>query len=358
MLLEHENMFLDGPIAVLKAIKDLWHAHPDTCIDVSSADIIQFAIFFATNRQKYSPGLDYIKWKTLFTTFEWGRPDEKKCFTDWTLNLPGFEFGKGGYGFGITYDNPVRCQASGQEIEQKMMGLNGFSKSEATVLIGAHTIGEIRGTFPGFEGPWVYNGHDNATPEGPVFDNEFFRYIVQETAANDVVTFANNFNPPFEHDKETWWRDDDFNGLNHLDTDMVLAFPPHPAGAYPDYSVHSNDFSSDNELFLKSFFKALDKMSKLGVTVPLFPATPDCACGKMDESDFKEVLNGIGIDLHPLLEAIGKAEAEAEETKKKIHAEFREDIVRLTVSIEEAKRLLDGSQKAESDIIKERGGSK
>mmetsp|Transcript_3403 Transcript_3403/g.7549 ORF Transcript_3403/g.7549 Transcript_3403/m.7549 type:complete len:502 (-) Transcript_3403:119-1624(-) len=351
MLLQHENFFLDGPIAVLKAIKELWHDHPETCIDVSSADIIQFAIFFATTRQKYAPGLDYEKWKTLLTAFEWGRPDETECLTDWTWNLPGFEFGKGGYG-GLPYHDPLRCQASGQEIKEKMMGRNGFSQSEATVLIGAHTIGEIRGTFPGLQAPWVYNGRDNYTPEGPMFDNEFFRYIIHEPIESNVFDFSSNFQP-FETDFSTWFRDDDFNGtpLNHLDTDVVLAFPPHPAGAYPDYSVDSSAFSVDNDLFLKAFFAALDKMSKLGVTVPLFPATPECACGEIDESDFDEVLNATGIDLPPLLEAIGQAEADAEETKKKIHAEFRQDIVRLTVSVEEAKRMLELAEKAEAGVI-------
>ncbi len=110
-----------------QAIKAFWHAHPETCIDVSSADIIQFAIFFATTRQKLTPGLDYDKWKTLLTTFEWGRPDEEECLTDWTFNLPGFELGKGGY-VALPYHHPNRCTASGQEIKEKMMGRNGFSR--------------------------------------------------------------------------------------------------------------------------------------------------------------------------------------------------------------------------------------
>ncbi len=102
---------------------------------------------------------------------------------------------------------------------------------------------------------------------------------------------------------------------------------------------------------LSQFFAALDKMSKLGVTVPLFPASPDCACGEIDESDFQDVLDGTGIDLPPLLDAIGEAEAAAEETKKKIQAEFRKDIIRLTVSVEEARLLVENAEKAEADLV-------
>lgn len=122
-----------------QAIKALWHAHPETCIDVSSADIIQFAIFFATTRQKLTPGLDYDKWKTLLTAFEWGRPDEEECLTDWTFNLPGFELEKGGYSH-FLYDHPNRCVFSGQEIKQKMMDRNGFTKCKYHTNFSFHCL--------------------------------------------------------------------------------------------------------------------------------------------------------------------------------------------------------------------------
>ncbi len=68
-----------------------------------------------------------------------------------------------------------------------------------------------------------------------------------------MFDFSYNFQP-FETDFSTWFRDEDFKGtpLDHLDTDVVLAFPPYPAGAYPDYSVDSSAFSVDNALFLKA----------------------------------------------------------------------------------------------------------
>lgn len=44
---------------------------------------------------------------------------------------------------------------------------------EATVLLGAHTIGQIRVEFGDeLAGPWVPGGKDDATENGPIFNNE------------------------------------------------------------------------------------------------------------------------------------------------------------------------------------------
>jgi hypothetical protein len=58
----------------------------------------------------------------------------------------------------------------------------------------------------------------------------------------------------------------------HLDTDITLAFQPLGPAAHP-FSIKMHQFANSNNQFLQEFFKALDKMSKLGVTAPLFPAT-------------------------------------------------------------------------------------
>ena len=61
--------------------------------------------------------------------------------------------------------------------------------------------------------------------------------------------------------------------INFLDTDITLAFPPLAPAAHPDYSIDTQYFAASNEAFLEEFFAALQKMSKLGVMVSLFPAT-------------------------------------------------------------------------------------
>jgi hypothetical protein len=190
--LEPENNFLDLPLNTLLDIKLAWQAHPLTCIKVSSADLIQFAGFFVTIRQKDTPESltsgsvsANAKRMTLKNDFVWGRPDEDNCDVAWTDNLPEF----------ITPSTvggtiPARCTGAGGEIKSKMMDRNGFTAGEkrccwitlllllttlfvqceigncvlsrtrsqsflffmltaeeATALIGAHSIGSTRHIF-------------------------------------------------------------------------------------------------------------------------------------------------------------------------------------------------------------------
>ena len=74
---------MNDPLNHLEAIKNNWHSHPDTCINVSSADMLQFAMFFAVVRQSNmieplnlaTPNV-IAKRNLLKTGFAWGRPDE------------------------------------------------------------------------------------------------------------------------------------------------------------------------------------------------------------------------------------------------------------------------------------------
>ena len=97
---------------------------------MSSADIIQFAAFFAVVRQSNGQGLTPAKRDILIgntpivgiVVFQWGRPDEAACDLDWTLNLPEFSPGSGSI--------PDRCTAASGEIKEKMMDRNGFTASK------------------------------------------------------------------------------------------------------------------------------------------------------------------------------------------------------------------------------------
>merc|ERR1712127_981085 len=141
-----------------------------------------------------------------------------------------------------------------------------MGKEEATALIGAHTIGLLRNTFGSFGGPWVPSGADNATPEGPIMNNEFHDFLKNGIAQNNVADFVSNPLPsvaPFTIVFPDWFKDQPMN-RNHLDTDVVLAFPSN--GAHPDYAPATAAFANDNAVFLSKFFQALQKMSSLGVT--------------------------------------------------------------------------------------------
>jgi hypothetical protein len=66
---------------------------------------------------------------TLKDNFNWGRPDEDEsnCDVAWTDNLPGFSTAANAACSGAII---CRCTAAGDEIEEKMMKRNGFSKGK------------------------------------------------------------------------------------------------------------------------------------------------------------------------------------------------------------------------------------
>ena len=294
MRLEDENDFLDPPLNTLMAIKNQWVNHPLTCIKISSADMLQFAAFFATVRQSIMPESLFsgtasaiAKRDRLKTEFLWGRPDEVKCDIMWVDNLPSVPPGGGGI--------PGRCTAAGVEIKKKMMDRNGFTAEEATVLMGAHSIGLTRNIFgPALAGPWVDSGRDNFTPFGGVFGNSFHDFLITTVVENDAISFAMNV-APFDDPTgifPNWFRDFSAD-INHLDTDITLAFP-NLNPSHPDFSTFTSSFASDNTHFLKVFFLALEKMGQLGVKAKLSLATKcDDPC-KKNEGELAETI----LDIH------------------------------------------------------------
>ena len=262
MRLEKENDSLDLALEPLKIIQETWKGR------ASSADLIQFAGFFAVIRQRGKPGLTASKRMELEEIFEWGRADELNCETSWTLNLPGFQLD-----VDDPTDIPLRCRMAGSEIKNKMMDRNGFTAFEATALIGAHTIGLTRHVFTDqLAGPWAENGHDEATNEGPVFDNGFHSFLIHDVAAKSAEEFADQ-RDPFTTDFPTWFRFDE-GDINHLDTDIVLAFPAQDTSIHPDYHAFTTRFANDGPFFIESFMKAFQKMSRLGVRQRLVPSIP------------------------------------------------------------------------------------
>ena len=96
-----------------------------------------------------------------------------------------------------------------------MIETNGFTASEATALCGAHTIGFVRNSFgPSLAGPWVLTGADEATANGPVFDNSYHDFLINTIAEDTSSAFANN-TAPFDRLFPDWFRDE-ANGLDQL----------------------------------------------------------------------------------------------------------------------------------------------
>jgi catalase (peroxidase I) len=268
-----ENHSLDLAIDTLRFIEGRMINATVDSIRLSSADLIQFAGFFVAVRQRGTPGLDFRKRRELRTNFQWGRLDETNCQARWTENLPGFELNA------EATNIPQRCRFAGREIRVKMMDRNGFTAREATALIGAHTIGLTRNVFgPDLAGPWVETGADDATPQGPVFDNGYHKFLIDSIPASTVGEFAaTQF--PFDQTFPTWFRAN-VTDLNYLDTDIVLGFPSQNTLVHPHYDTFSREFAGSNTEFIDSFMAALDKMSKLGVDLPLLPASnASSSCG-------------------------------------------------------------------------------
>jgi hypothetical protein len=262
-----ENSGLDLALETLQTIKDLWEGHPETCLDVSAADMLQWAGWFSVFRQMDEPGLTDDKIKKLVQVFNWGRPDELNCNISWTANLPGFKLGTN------ETDIPQRCANAGGEIKDKMMDRNGFTAIEATALIGAHTLGLTRSVFgvgTPFVSKWDETGAENFTSKGGRFDNSFHFYLKNAIVANDTYAFANN-SAPFTTIFGDWFRDDKTE-IGHLDTDIVLAFPSTNTSVHPDFHTFTAAFANDSEFFMTQYFLAYDKMSSLGVTVNLSDA--------------------------------------------------------------------------------------
>jgi hypothetical protein len=117
---------------------------------------------------------------------------------------------------------------------------------------------------------------------GPVFDNAYHDFLVNSIPASDIPTFAVH-TEPFSGVFGNWFLTGSnqvwqfpHDDLNHLDTDIVLAFPPLPTTAHPDYSIHTHQFASNNTHFVSTFFNALHKMSTLGVNTSLLSPATEC----------------------------------------------------------------------------------
>lgn len=87
----------------------------------------------------------------------------------------------------------------------------------------------------------------------------------------------------FDWDFFSWFRIDPTRNspiaINHLDTDIALAFPSLDLSVHPHFNGFTSNFASDNSVFLAAFFPALQKMSQLGVDVArLLPATSCVRC--------------------------------------------------------------------------------
>ena len=166
------------------------------------------------------------------------------------------------------------------------------------------------------------------------FDNEYHHWLINDLEADNVSEFMPRTDPeniePFDEDFLNWFQvspevtgDSDLK-LDHLDSDLVLAFPSQAHSYYPNYHEDTVKFAESNDVFLQTFFPALDKMSKLGVDVHLQSPGSGCACGSggisnsnfaTDGSEYEHLVEEIK-DIGSAL-ALAEEELEAKQYKRK-----------------------------------------
>ncbi len=109
---------------------------------------------------------------------------------------------------------------------------------------------------------------------------------------------------------------------------MVLAFPSQDESVHPSFHKFTRKFAEDNDYFLDTFFRALDKMSKLGVRARLskpLECRINCSGGSLTDSQVRD-LRG----------KLSKALDEAEEAVHEVQLERKEEIKTLTTPVDMA----------------------
>ena len=132
---------------------------------------------------------------------------------------------------------------------------------------------------------------------------------------------------PFDKEFPNWFQvsqvpDNPNLKLDHLDSDLSIAFDNY--SGYPNYREDTLQFAESNDVFLQTFFPALDKMSKLGVDVHLQSPGSGCGCGSggtsnsnyaTAESEYEHLVEEIK-DIGSAL-ALAEEELEAKQYKRR-----------------------------------------
>jgi catalase (peroxidase I) len=132
---------------------------------------------------------------------------------------------------------------------------------------------------PSSAGSWTVTGRDDATPEGAMFGNFFHSYLKVDIVEDTAAAFASNI-LAFDQDLGDWFRESG-RQINHLDTDVTMAFPSVDTSFHPDFHTFTSMFADDNDLFMTHFEAAFRKMTMLGVNasqlVDALPCSAGCA---------------------------------------------------------------------------------
>ena len=194
----------------------------------------------------------------------------------------------------------------------------------------------------------------------PEFDNEYHEWLINDLEADRVREFQESMDPknmkPFDKEFLNWFQVSQVPGhpnlkLDHLDSDLVLAFPSLSHSYYPNYREDTLRFAASNDVFLQTFFPALDKMSKLGVNVHLQSPGSGCACGSGGISNSNFAADGSEYEhLVEEIKDIGSALALAEEELEAKQYNRKDEISLVTTPLHVA-----GSRSGKS--VKKRHGS-
>jgi hypothetical protein len=133
--------------------------------------------------------------------------------------------------------------------------------------------------------------------------------------ANTTTAFGAN-TAPFTSLFPTWFQTSSPTPVNYIDTDVALAFPPTSAADHPDYHAHTAAFSSINQYFLDTFYKALRKMGKLGVFKVLSAPSACTSCEVVVQPVTGAVVEKVSVDVSFVVAAAEDTIAAAQEENK------------------------------------------
>ena len=182
----------------------------------------------------------------------------------------------------------------------------------------------------------------------PELDNEYHDWLINKLEADNASEFQPGMVPrnmkPFDKEFLNWFQVSQVPGnpnlkLDHLDSDLVLAFPSlfpllSDSHHYPNYHEDTVKFAESNDVFLQTFFPALDKMSKLGVGFHLQSPGSGCACGSGGISNSNFATDGSEYEhLVEEIKDIGSALALAEEELEAKQYKRRDEISLVTTPL-------------------------
>mmetsp|Transcript_41726 Transcript_41726/g.49983 ORF Transcript_41726/g.49983 Transcript_41726/m.49983 type:complete len:915 (-) Transcript_41726:159-2903(-) len=247
----------------------IWNGRFTQC-PWSMADILQFS---------GAVSIDEMGGPKFSSRMSWGRPDDAYIFCqgEMQLRMPdadgghkkGFnEVGPNGNGTGAVARLKIVFESTRRYFEDQV----GLNKHEWVALLGAHTIGGVRGLV----NP-ARNTRLNFDAQPNTFDNSYYKRLMVAMNSNllSLCPMSRKLGPShWLEPGDNWMPHHNDAWLVLLDTDVSLVFDNVTSKIISDYATNQTFFF---ELFWHTYVKlselGFDNLFKLGTSTTLVPTT-------------------------------------------------------------------------------------